>query len=94
MIERRRRSLSELNIKDYSLYRVICAGLEDLQQEIVRHGAVTVDMTALAIAMQDRRLLVKWLRELRFPPASLYNDCGITEAVEDLLIRGSIEDPG
>jgi hypothetical protein len=27
------------------------------------------------------------LRELHFPPASLYNDCGITEAVEELLLR-------
>ncbi|CAK6697840.1 MULTISPECIES: hypothetical protein [unclassified Synechococcus] len=40
--------------------------------------------------MQDRRLLVEWLRELGFPPASAYNDCGITKAVEDVLMRGSL----
>jgi hypothetical protein len=27
------------------------------------------------------------LRELLFPPASLYNDCGITEEVEELILR-------
>jgi hypothetical protein len=61
--------------------------LENLEQEITIEGEVGLDLQALSTAIQDRRLLVEWLRELHFPPASLYNDCGITEAVEELLLR-------
>jgi len=57
------------------------------EQEIKSEGEVGLDLQALSTAIQDRRLLVEWLRELHFPPASLYNDCGITEAVEELLLR-------
>jgi hypothetical protein len=61
--------------------------LENLEHEIQIEGKIGLDLSALSTAIQDRRLLVEWLRELYFPPASLYNDCGITEAVEDLLLR-------
>jgi hypothetical protein len=88
--ERRRSQLYELDAKSYALYRVICDALEDLQREILAGTANTFDLTSLAAAMQDRRLLVEWLRELGFPPASAYNDCGITKDVEDLLIHGAI----
>jgi hypothetical protein len=88
--ERRRYSLLELTASDYTLYRVICMELESLQREILIEGMVGTDLAALATAMQDRRLLVEWLRELRFPPASRYNDCGITEAVEEELLREAL----
>jgi hypothetical protein len=83
----RRYSLRELSPKDYCLYRVICMELENLEQEIQIEGKIGLDLQALSTAIQDRRLLVEWLRELLLPPASVYNDCGITEAVEDLLLR-------
>jgi len=87
MPSNRRYSLRELSPKDYSLYRVICMELESLGHEILIEGTLGTDLTALSTAMQDRRLLVEWLRELMFPPAALYNDCGITEEVEELLLR-------
>lgn len=87
MAGRRRYSLSDLSPKDYSLYRLICIELESLQHEIAIEASLGSDLPALTTAMQDRRLLVEWLRDLLFPPASLYNDCGITEAVEELLLR-------
>jgi hypothetical protein len=90
MPDRRRYNLLELGPKDYSLYRVICMELESLQREILIEGMVGTDLDVLATAMQDRRLLVEWLRELQFPPASRYNDCGITESVEDELLRESV----
>jgi hypothetical protein len=89
MSAKRRHSPLELGPKDYSLYRVICNELESLAQEIQIEGNLGTDLPALATAMEDRRLLVEWLRELRYPPASLYNDCGITEAVEDTLLSES-----
>jgi len=85
---RRRSSLRDLSSKDYSLFRVICMELESLQLEIKIESTLGTDLAALTTAMQDRRLLVEWLRDLRFPPASIYNDCGITEAVEDKLLQG------
>lgn len=86
MASPRRRSVRDLTAKDYSLYRVICDELEDLQQEIQIEGHRGVDLSALAAAMEDRRFLVAWLRELGLPPASLYNDCGINEAEEERLL--------
>ena len=85
----RRTNLRELSTRDYCLYRVICMELENLEYEIKIEGKIGLDLSSLSTAIQDRRLLVEWLRELRFPPASLYNDCGITEAVEELLLRES-----
>jgi len=85
----RRTSLRELSTRDYCLYRVICLELEHLQHEIQIEGKIGLDLSNLSTAIEDRRLLVEWLRELRFPPASLYNDCGITEEVEELLLRES-----
>jgi len=83
----RRYTLRDLSSRDFCLYRVICMELDNLEQEIKSEGEVGLDLQALSTAIQDRRLLVEWLRELHFPPASLYNDCGITEAVEELLLR-------
>ena len=85
----RRTNLRDLSTRDYCLYRVICMELENLEHEIKIEGKIGLDLSSLSTAIQDRRLLVEWLRELRFPPASLYNDCGITEAVEELLLRES-----
>lgn len=84
---RRRYSLRDLSPKDYSLYRVICVELESLENEIAIEAGLGTDLPALSTAMQDRRLLVEWLRDLLFPPASTYNDCGITEEVEERLLR-------
>lgn len=86
----RRTNLRELSTRDFCLYRVICMELENLQHEIQIEGKIGLDLSALSTAIQDRRLLVEWLRELLFPPASLYNDCGITEAVEELLLRETL----
>jgi len=86
----RRTSLRELSTRDYCLYRVICLELEHLQHEIQIEGKIGLDLSNLSTAIEDRRLLVEWLRELRFPPASLYNDCGITEEVEELLLRETL----
>lgn len=86
----RRTSLRELSTRDFCLYRVICLELEHLQHEIKIEGKIGLDLSSLSTAIQDRRLLVEWLRELSFPPASLYNDCGITEAVEELLLRETL----
>ena len=83
----RRYSLRDLSTKDYCLYRVICMELENLEHEIQIEGTIGLDLPALSTAIQDRRLLVEWLRELLFPPASLYNDCGINEEVEELILR-------
>ena len=87
---RRRYSLRDLSSKDYCLFRVICMELESLEHEIKIERILGTDLVALTTAMQDRRLLVEWLRDLRFPPASIYNDCGITEAVEDLLLEDMV----
>ena len=61
--------------------------LENLEQEIQIEGKIGLDLPALSTAFQDRRLLVEWVRELLFPPASLYNDGGINEEVEELILR-------
>ena len=85
----RRYRLLDLSIKEYTLYRVICMELDRLHQEIDAEGASARDLPALASAMEDRRLLVEWLRDLRLPPASLYIDSGPTEETEDLLLRSA-----
>ncbi len=87
---RGRKQLRDLDDMDYVLYRVICGALEDLQAEILQDSAITSELSILASAMHDRLLLVKWLRELGFPPASAYNDCGITMDMEDILMQGAI----
>ena len=86
----RRRSLRELSVREFTLYRVICSELEDLQGEIMATASAGRDLAELAIAMQDRRLLVQWLRDLRFPPASLYADSCPNEAMEDRLLREAV----
>ena len=87
MASPRRGSVRELAANEYSLYRVICNELEDLQSEIQIEGCLGVDLLGLATAMEDRRFLVSWLRDLGLPPASLYNNCGINEEEEERLLH-------
>ena len=89
MPSERRYNIRELTAKEYCLYRVICGELYDLQREINCEESLGRDLVSLSTAMEDRRLLVEWLRELRLPPASLYCDCNLTEAVEDELLKDS-----
>ena len=60
--------------------------LDDLQRTIRREDYDGLDVTELTVAMRDRRFLVEWLRELRLPPASNFNDCGLTVEMEDLIL--------
>lgn len=87
----RRRRLSELSLRDFCLYRAICIELDDLQETIQCDGLLGRDFLALSVAMRDRRLLVEWLRDLRFPPSSLYSDHGISEAVEEQLLAHPLD---
>jgi hypothetical protein len=84
---RQRRQLSQLNSRDYSLYRAICRELEELQQVIHHKEIEYSDFQEVAVAMMDRRFLIEWLRELRLPAASAYSDCGLTEEVESQLLE-------
>lgn len=90
MVVNRRYRIRELSAKEYCLYRVICGELDDLQKEINSDGSFGPDLLSLSTAMEDRRLLVEWLRELNLPPASLYCDCNLTELVEDELLKESV----
>ncbi|MBD1194937.1 MAG: hypothetical protein H9532_12540 [Vulcanococcus sp. Clear-D1] len=87
----RRRHLAELSLRDFCLYRAICIELDDLQETIQFDGLLGRDFLALSVAMRDRRLLVEWLRDLRFPPSSLYSDHGISEAVEEQLLAHPLD---
>ena len=87
----RRRHLAELSLRDFCLYRAICIELDDLQEAIQFDGLLGRDFLALSVAMRDRRLLVEWLRDLRFPPSSLYSDHGISEAVEEQLLAHPLD---
>ena len=87
MARRQRRQLSELNSRDYSLYRAICRELEELQQVIHGQEVQYSDFQELAVAMMDRRFLIEWLRELHLPPAAFYSDCGLDEEREDQLLQ-------
>ena len=87
----RRQRLAALSLRDYSLYRAICIELEDLQETIQLEGLLGRDFLALSVAMRDRRLLVEWLRDLRFPPSSQYTDGGISEEGEEELLAHPLE---
>lgn len=82
----RRRSISELSLRDYCLYRAICSELEVLEDSIQIDGQSGGHLLELAVAMRDRRLLVEWLRELGYPPSSDLSDSGITPELEEQLI--------
>ncbi|MEN9768361.1 MAG: hypothetical protein RLZZ32_2321 [Cyanobacteriota bacterium] len=87
----RRRRLSELSLRDFCLYRAICLELDDLQETIQFDGLLGRDFLALSVAMRDRRLLVEWLRDLRYPPSSFYSDHGISEEVEEQLLAHPLD---
>ena len=91
MVNQRRRSIAELSLREYSLYRAICNELEDLEQAILYAGVAGTDVEDLASSMLDRRLLVGWLRELEFPPSSDYADTGLTAAIEEQILAESVE---
>jgi hypothetical protein len=87
MVETYRKTIIQLTDRDYALYRAICVELEDLQRSIRREDYGGLDLADLAVAMRDRRFLIEWLRELGLPPASDFNDCGLTVDVEDQILK-------
>lgn len=89
MAPRPRRQLSELNSRDFSLYRAICRELEELQHVIHHQKIEYSDFQDIAVAMMDRRFLIEWLRELRLPPSSAYSDSGLKEDEEDRILLDS-----
>jgi len=89
MVDRQRKTIGDLSLREYCLYRAICIELEALQQAIVFEAVVHVDLENLSTAMRDRRLLIEWLRELHLPPSADYADTGLTADVEDQLLMES-----
>ena len=87
MVETYRKTIVQLTDREYALYRAISVELEDLQRSIRREDYGGLDVAELAVAMRDRRFLVEWLRELRLPPASDFNDCGLTIEVEEQILK-------
>ena len=87
MVETYRKTIAQLTDREYALYRAIAVELEDLQRSIRREDFGGLDVAELAVAMRDRRFLVEWLRELRLPPASDFNDCGLTDEVEIQILK-------
>jgi hypothetical protein len=87
MVETYRKTIVQLTDREYALYRAIAVELEDLQRSIRREDYGGLDVEELAVAMRDRRFLVEWLRELRLPPASDFNDCGLTDEVEIQILK-------
>ena len=87
MVETYRKTIAQLTDREYALYRAIAVELEDLQRSIRREDYGGLDVAELAVAMRDRRFLVEWLRELRLPPASDFNDCGLTAEVEIQILK-------
>ncbi len=82
-----RKTIIQLTDREYALYRAICVELDDLQRSIRREDYGGLDVSTLAVEMRDCRFLVEWLRELRLPPASDFNDCGLTVEIENLISR-------
>jgi hypothetical protein len=82
----KRRDISQLNGRDFSLYRAICRELEELQCVIKEKSVEFPDFEEISVAMMDRRFLVEWLRELDFPTVMAYVDCGLDEAAEDRIL--------
>ena len=87
MVEIFRKTIAQLSDREYALYRAISVELDDLQRTIRRENYGGLDVEELAVAMRDRRFLVEWLQELRLPPASDFNDCGLTAAVEEQILK-------
>jgi len=87
MVETYRKTIVQLTDREYALYRAISVELEELQRSIRREDYGGLDVAELAVAMRDRRFLVEWLRELRLPPASCFNDCGLTVVVEEQILK-------
>ena len=81
-----RKTIIQLTDREYALYRAICVELDDLQRSIRREDYDGLDVSTFAVEMRDCRFLVKWLRELRLPPASDFNDCGLTVEAENLIL--------
>lgn len=82
-----RKRIQDLSAREFCLYRAICLELDELAEEIDLEALTDRDLLALAAAMRDRRLLVEWLRDLHLPPSSLYCHRGISEPMEELLLR-------
>ena len=82
----KRREMSQLSGRDFSLYRAICRELEELQYAINEQSVEFPDFEEISVAMMDRRFLVEWLRELNFPIVNAYVDCGLDKAAEDLIL--------
>ncbi|MEY3757268.1 MAG: hypothetical protein RLZZ263_422 [Cyanobacteriota bacterium] len=91
MGSRSRKSIRELSLREYALYRAICNEIEDLQEAILHSANARIDFEDLAGSMRDRRLLVEWLRELDLPPSSDYSDSGLSEEAENQLIAEEVE---
>lgn len=87
MVEIFRKTIAQLSDREYALYRAISVELDDLQRTIRRENYGGLDVEELAVAMRDRRFLVEWLQELRLPPASDFNDCGLTAEVEEQILQ-------
>ncbi|MCP9848617.1 hypothetical protein [Cyanobium sp. Morenito 9A2] len=81
-----RKELSQLNRRDFSLYRAICRKLEELQHVIKDQTVLFSDFQEISAAMMDRCFLVEWLRGLRLPPSIAYIDSGLSEASEDQIL--------
>lgn len=86
MVDRQRKTIANLTLREYCLYRAICTELENLQHAILFEAVVHADFESLATAMRDRRLLIEWLRALHLPPSADYAETGLTVEVEDELL--------
>jgi len=68
------------------LYRAIANEIQDLCHSITEDAGRGMDFEAISAAMADRRHLIHWLRRLGLPPASMANDCGVTQELEEVLL--------
>jgi hypothetical protein len=74
------------------LYRAIANEIQDLCHSITEDAGRGVDFEAISAAMADRRHLIHWLRRLGLPPASMANDCGVTQELEEVLLMAYSEE--
>lgn len=88
-----RQRIQDLTARDFCLYRAICHELDALAEEIDLEALPYGDFMALSAAMRDRRLLVEWLRDLDLPASALYGHRGISEAMEEQLLRDATPEP-
>jgi hypothetical protein len=70
----------------HPLYRAIANEIQDLCHSIAVDAAQGVEFAAISAAMADRRHLITWLRRLGLPLASMANDCGVTQELEEVLL--------